>query len=116
MEQINAPKEVKILESADDIQERREQVLTWYGEFKAEARTKRVKLEDSRRFQVSLNLVLSWISFSVCFLCSFILELILLCASHYSTSNEMLMNWNFGSMRNCKQPQMKATRIPQTFR
>lgn len=52
MEQINAPKEVKILESADDIQERREQVLTWYGEFKAEARSKRVKLEDSRRFQV----------------------------------------------------------------
>ncbi|XP_034234548.1 spectrin alpha chain isoform X1 [Thrips palmi] len=51
MEQINAPKEVKILESADDIQERREQVLTWYGEFKAEARSKRVKLEDSRRFQ-----------------------------------------------------------------
>ena len=51
MEQISTPKEVKILESADDIQERREQVLTWYGEFKAEARTKRVKLEDSRRFQ-----------------------------------------------------------------
>jgi len=51
MEQMT-PKEVKILESADDIQERREYVLNLYGEFKAEARSKREKLEDSRRFQV----------------------------------------------------------------
>jgi len=51
MDQIN-PKEVKILETAEDIQERREQVLNRYGEFKSEARQKREKLEDSRRFQV----------------------------------------------------------------
>ncbi|XP_072162112.1 spectrin alpha chain [Bemisia tabaci] len=50
MDQIT-PKEVKILETADDIQERREQVLSRYGDFKAEARRKRAKLEDSRRFQ-----------------------------------------------------------------
>ncbi|XP_069695870.1 spectrin alpha chain isoform X5 [Periplaneta americana] len=50
MDQIT-PKEVKILETADDIQERREQVLHRYGEFKSEARAKREKLEDSRRFQ-----------------------------------------------------------------
>lgn len=46
------PKDVKILESAEDIQERREQVLSRYTEFKSEARAKREKLEDSRRFQV----------------------------------------------------------------
>lgn len=45
------PKEVKILETVEDIQERREQVLNRYGEFKQEARNKREKLEDSRRFQ-----------------------------------------------------------------
>lgn len=50
MDQIT-PKEVKILETADDIQERREQVLHRYGDFKAAARAKREKLEDSRRFQ-----------------------------------------------------------------
>ncbi len=46
------PKDVKILETAEDIQERREQVLSRYSDFKAEARSKREKLEDSRRFQV----------------------------------------------------------------
>lgn len=45
------PREVKILETADDIQERREQVLGRYSQFKSEARCKRDKLEDSRRFQ-----------------------------------------------------------------
>ncbi|KAK9511532.1 hypothetical protein O3M35_000170 [Rhynocoris fuscipes] len=50
MDQIT-PKEVKILESAEDIQERREQVLGRYGDFKSDARAKRQKLEDSRRFQ-----------------------------------------------------------------
>ncbi|XP_014291962.1 spectrin alpha chain isoform X1 [Halyomorpha halys] len=50
MDQIT-PKEVRILETAEDIQERREQVLSRYGEFKSEARAKRQKLEDSRRFQ-----------------------------------------------------------------
>ena len=51
MDQIT-PKEVKILENPEDIQERREQVLSRYANFKAEARNKRDKLEDSRRFQV----------------------------------------------------------------
>ncbi|XP_073961311.1 spectrin alpha chain-like [Choristoneura fumiferana] len=51
MEQIPPPKEVKILETAEDIQERREQVLNRYEDFKQEARAKREKLEDSRRFQ-----------------------------------------------------------------
>lgn len=53
MDQIT-PKEVKILETAEDIQERREQVLSRYGDFKSEARAKREKLEDSRRFQVTV--------------------------------------------------------------
>lgn len=51
MDQIT-PKEVKILENPEDIQERREQVLSRYANFKAEAKNKRDKLEDSRRFQV----------------------------------------------------------------
>ncbi|XP_063912362.1 spectrin alpha chain isoform X3 [Zophobas morio] len=51
MDQIPPPKEVKILETAEDIQERRQQVLTRYDNFKADARAKREKLEDSRRFQ-----------------------------------------------------------------
>lgn len=46
-----APKEVRILETVEDIQERREQVLNRYNEFKVETRQKREKLEDSRRFQ-----------------------------------------------------------------
>lgn len=51
MEQNIAPKEVRILETAEDIQERRDQVLSRYQQFKADARSKRDKLEDSRRFQ-----------------------------------------------------------------
>lgn len=45
------PKEVRILETVEDIQERREQVLNRYNDFKVETRQKREKLEDSRRFQ-----------------------------------------------------------------
>lgn len=52
MDQQITPKEVKILENPEDIQERREQVLGRYQNFKSEARNKRDKLEDSRRFQV----------------------------------------------------------------
>ncbi|XP_022904899.1 spectrin alpha chain isoform X3 [Onthophagus taurus] len=51
MDQIPPPKEIKILETAEDIQERRQQVLNRYDNFKADARAKREKLEDSRRFQ-----------------------------------------------------------------
>lgn len=45
-------KEVKILETADDIQDRRDQVLSRYTQFRTAARVKRDKLEDSRKFQV----------------------------------------------------------------
>ena len=51
MEQPVPVKEVKILETAEDIQERREQVLRRYVDFKEAARIKREKLEDSRRYQ-----------------------------------------------------------------
>uniref|UniRef100_T1IUQ9 Spectrin alpha chain n=1 Tax=Strigamia maritima TaxID=126957 RepID=T1IUQ9_STRMM len=44
-------REIKVLETVEDIQDRRDQVLGRYGQFKAEARSKRDKLEDSRRFQ-----------------------------------------------------------------
>ncbi|XP_050699362.1 spectrin alpha chain-like isoform X2 [Eriocheir sinensis] len=44
-------KEVSILETAEDIQDRRDQVLSRYSQFRSEARRKRDKLEDSRRFQ-----------------------------------------------------------------
>lgn len=46
-------KEVRILETAEDIQDRRGQVLSRYQQFCAEAGIKRQKLEDSRKFQVS---------------------------------------------------------------
>ena len=48
MEQPVPVKEVKILETAEDIQQRREQVLKRYVDFKEAARIKRDKLEDSR--------------------------------------------------------------------
>lgn len=44
-------KEVKILETAEDIQERREEILRRYVQFKEAARVKRDKLEESRRYQ-----------------------------------------------------------------
>lgn len=44
-------REIKVLDSVEDIQDRREQVLDRYSQFKAAARSKRDKLEDSRRFQ-----------------------------------------------------------------
>ncbi|KAF4526948.1 hypothetical protein B566_EDAN015448 [Ephemera danica] len=51
MDPVSAPKDVKILETAEDNQDRRETVLGRYGQFKAGARQKREKLEDSRRYQ-----------------------------------------------------------------
>lgn len=42
---------MKILETAEDIQERRETVLGRFSAFKSETKVKREKLEDSRRFQ-----------------------------------------------------------------
>ncbi|KAI4458382.1 troponin [Holotrichia oblita] len=43
MDQIPPPKEIKILETAEDIQERRQQVLNRYDNFKADARLKERK-------------------------------------------------------------------------
>ena len=54
-------KEVKILESAEDIQDRREQVLSRYSQFRSDARVKREKLEDSRKFQVRDFTILNFI-------------------------------------------------------
>lgn len=45
------PRDIKILETVDDIQDRRDQVLGRYSQFKTEARHKRDRLEESRRFQ-----------------------------------------------------------------
>lgn len=42
---------VKVLESAEDIQERRQQVLDRYRRFKELSTVRRQKLEDSYRFQ-----------------------------------------------------------------
>jgi spectrin alpha len=53
MDPAQPNKEVRILETAEDIQERREQVLTRYAQFKQDAKVKREKLEDSRKYQVS---------------------------------------------------------------
>ncbi|XP_077987102.1 spectrin alpha chain, non-erythrocytic 1-like isoform X2 [Glandiceps talaboti] len=44
-------REIKVLETADDIQDRRQQVLLHYAEFKNLANQRRAKLEDARRFQ-----------------------------------------------------------------
>ena len=46
-----ADPQVKTLETADDIKQRREQVLNRYVQFKEAARERRSKLEDARRFQ-----------------------------------------------------------------
>lgn len=45
------PKEVRVLETVEDIVERRTQVLTRYSAFRHEALNKRCLLEDSRHFQ-----------------------------------------------------------------
>lgn len=45
------PREIKILETAEDIQQRREEVLGRYGAFKQAIADRRNKLEDSRRYQ-----------------------------------------------------------------
>lgn len=50
-EQPNQEESFKILETIDDIQERRDTVLGKYVLFKADAKDKRNKLEDSKRFQ-----------------------------------------------------------------
>jgi len=51
MDQIPPPKDIKILETVQEIKERRKQVLSRYDHFQDDTRSKRSKLEDSRRFQ-----------------------------------------------------------------
>jgi len=45
------PRDIKVLETAEDIQARREQVLQRYEQFKESAKQRRDKLEDARAFQ-----------------------------------------------------------------
>lgn len=45
------PREIKILETAEDIQNRRQEVLSRYEQFKSICSDRRQKLEDSRRYQ-----------------------------------------------------------------
>ncbi|XP_067662527.1 spectrin alpha chain-like isoform X1 [Haliotis asinina] len=45
------PREIKILETAEDIQNRRDEVLSRYSNFKFSCRDRRERLEDSRRYQ-----------------------------------------------------------------
>ena len=45
------PREIKILETAEDIQQRRNEVLSRYVDFKGSCKQRRDMLEDSRRFQ-----------------------------------------------------------------
>ena len=44
------PREIQILETPEDIQERREQVLGRYVQFKESTRLRRERLEDARRY------------------------------------------------------------------
>ncbi len=45
-----APREIQILETAEDIQERRDQVLGRYAAFKEATRVRRHHLEEARRY------------------------------------------------------------------
>ncbi|CAD5229447.1 unnamed protein product [Bursaphelenchus okinawaensis] len=49
--EVPPPTEIKVLETADDIQNRRSEVLTHYGQFKDYAKLKRDRLEEARQFQ-----------------------------------------------------------------
>ena len=51
MENIPVPKDIKILETVEEIQDRRRTVLGHYDAFRQNSRIKRCKLEDSKRFQ-----------------------------------------------------------------
>ena len=44
------PREIAILETVEDIQNRRDQVLRRYAEFKEATRARRRRLEDAKRF------------------------------------------------------------------
>ena len=49
--EVPPPKDIKILETVQEIKDRRHQVLNRYDQFKDGSSRKRTKLEDSRRFQ-----------------------------------------------------------------
>jgi len=49
--EVPPPHDIKILETAEDIQVRRTEVLGHYGNFKGMAREKRDRLEEARQFQ-----------------------------------------------------------------
>ncbi|CAI4227013.1 unnamed protein product [Auanema sp. JU1783] len=49
--EIPPPQEIRVLETADDIQHRRQEVLGHYTQFKDFAKSKRDKLEEARQFQ-----------------------------------------------------------------
>lgn len=49
--EVPPPTEIKILESVDDIQHRRSEVLDHYGQFKDYAKNKRDRLEEARQLQ-----------------------------------------------------------------
>ena len=51
MEDIPPPKDIKILETVEEIRNRRKNVLSRYDAFRDGTQAKRSKLEDSRRFQ-----------------------------------------------------------------
>lgn len=48
----DAPREIAILETADDIQKRREQVLNRYDQFKDATKARREQLEEARRYML----------------------------------------------------------------
>lgn len=48
--EVTPPREIQILETAEDIQERREQVLGRYVAFKEATRMRRERLEDARKY------------------------------------------------------------------
>ena len=48
--EIPPPREIQILETAEDIQQRRHQVLTRYENFKEATRFRRERLEDARKY------------------------------------------------------------------
>lgn len=49
--EVPPPKEIRVLETAEDIQQRRQEVLGHYSQFKDYARNKRERLEEARQFQ-----------------------------------------------------------------
>lgn len=58
-------KEIKLLKSVDDIQERRQQVLKRYAEFKVATQSRRKRLEDAKRlfqFKRDADEVVVWIN------------------------------------------------------